>query len=178
MKASKIKEFLERWEALFARQGRLDFELCVLMRDVRAEWPLGTDVEDGDAEMLGFCEQYFEQGGLKGRELLTYALAGAVFKDAKAYEQCGGRRAARNLALLPRTAQVAMMLKAKSEAKSINTVLRERGASAGEAKDRVKPAQDARLLADFINKSVKNVPPPIRAIIARYVKLAQDRASE
>lgn len=177
----QLAEIVIRWCDLIKRGRSLDFERCLIARDLRKMFPLDAHVLDGDLDFVTWCQDNLvpwtgdaRMSEVHAREMLSFAIAGAVFKDVVQFNAVGGKPGVQTLMFLPRPEQVAIMMQARDQTKRIATVQRERGHADGSIKPSIKPtpALDAKTLAEHISRTQNgDVPQEIKDILRKYVKL-------
>lgn len=175
--SKSLFKFVRRWQELVERYRTLGYDVCAFFRDLRKQFPTGADVLEGDEQFKTWCIANLKIGldgkplsDFNAKKFLSYAIAGSVFKSDEDLSNAGGIKALEEVIVLPRPEQITIMQGARSALKNIGTVKRERGHATPRVK--VTPVLDAKKLAEYIQKAVPDPPPPIREIMARYVKLS------
>jgi hypothetical protein len=180
---SKMIQFVKRWRELESKAKDLDYQRSVLARDIRAEFPKGSD---GDEAFTKWCEVELGLFVAAACELLTRARAIEVCADESTYARVGGFKAVRHVITLNKREQVAVLEAAKSQHKNVRTIVRERETARAAnlpANTNIKPVlrfstfEDAKALAAFVDKHCKDMPSHIRAIVGRYVESAKKTAA-
>lgn len=161
MNNDKMIRFIKQWRELEAQRRKLDFERSRWCREVRAEFAKG-DV--GDRAFVNWLAVELGIAAATGQEMLERALASQTVPDESTWDRVGGFSHIRALAPLPQRDRVAVLEAAKADAKTVKTVMRERGLAA--TKKLAKP--DVVLLAEFV-ATLDEVPPAIMAIVGKYV---------
>lgn len=165
MTSDKTFRYRKRWSELEAQRKDLEYRRCVFARDVRSEFATG---DEGDAAFLAWCGVELGLYGFAAQEMLTRARAAELLKDERTFQRVGGySRGIRHLVELPRRELITVLEAAKTQQKTIGTVMRERGLGPA---PRTNSVRDATALAEFILNTRRAIDPGIRAIIERYVR--------
>lgn len=161
MNNDKMIRFIKQWRALESQRRKLDFERSRWCREVRAEFAKG-DV--GDRAFVNWLAVELGIASTMGAEMLERALASQTVPDETTWDRVGGFSNVRALAQLPQRDKVTVLEAAKAAAKTVKTVMRERGLVS--TKSVAKP--DVVLLAEFII-GLNGVPPNIMRVVEKYV---------
>jgi len=162
MNNDKMIRFIKQWRDLEDQRRKLDFERSRWCREVRAEFTKG---EIGDRAFVNWLAVEIGIAAATGQEMLERAVAHHTVPDEKTWDRVGGFSNIRILAALPQRDKATILEAAKASAKTVKTVMRERGLG-GTAQKVAKP--DVVLLAEFV-ATLDEVPPAIMAIVTRYV---------
>jgi hypothetical protein len=162
MNNDKMIRFIKRWRELETQRRKLDFERSQWCREVRDEFPKG-DV--GDKAFTNWLVVELGVTAALGAELLERAVAGRAVLDSTTWDRVGGFSNIRALAPLAQRDRVAVLEAAKAGAKTVKTVMRERGLVATTSKV-AKP--DVVVLAEFI-ATLEAAPKDVMEIVRKYV---------
>jgi hypothetical protein len=173
MNRDKSFEYVKQWRELERRQKELDFEQSQWARRLRGEFAKG---EVGDEHFTGWCVTELDIAKSKIAELLLRATAAAIVSDPATWKRVGGYATIKHLDEFSRRDQVAVLEAVKATGKAIRTVVEERGLR--EPVKRHDARKDAAVLAVFVRGNCRDVPPYIKAIVARYdADLSEVRAA-
>lgn len=171
MTSEKSFSFIKRWRVLEEQRKDLNYQRCVLAREIRAEFAEG---ESGDLAFASWCDVELGVRGLGATEMLVRAQSMELLKDRKTFERVGGyTRGIRHLLMLPRRERVAVIEAAKTQQKAIATVLRERGHGPA---PRTSSVRDLKLVAEYLAKSGRRLPPEISVVVDRWAVSARLKA--
>ena len=157
-------EFSQRWRKLLNRTKDLDWEKTLFAKELRAEFDAGAS---GDKALTKWCEVELGMPQYVATELLLRAVM-ATQVDKKGYEQVGGFSAVRQIAALDKRQQVHVIQSAKTQNKSVRSVMRDQGLLPEPPQISANP--DAELLAEFLIRSGVSIPPRIAKVVDKYVK--------
>ncbi len=161
MNNDKMIRFIKRWRKLETQRRKLDLERSQWCREVRDEFPRG-DV--GDKVFVNWLVVELGITAALGAELLERAVAHRTVSDSATWDHVGGFSNIRALAPLTQRDKVAVLKAARADAKTVKTILRERGLVASTPK-MAKP--DVVLLAEYI-AALDGVPRDIADIVYKY----------
>ncbi len=162
MNNDKMIRFIKRWRELETQRRKLDFERSQWCREVRDEFPKG---DAGDKAFVNWLAVELGITPAIGAELLERAVASLAVPDSKTWDRVGGFSNIRALAPLAQRDRVAVLEAAKADAKTVKTVMRERGLVAAPTKT-AKP--DVVVLAEFIS-TLEEVPKDVMEVVRKYV---------
>ena len=161
MHNDKMIRFIKQWRDLETQRRKLDFERSRWCRNVRAEFAKGAV---GDRAFMNWLAVELGITASIGQELLERAVASQTVQDESTWDRVGGFSHIRVLAPLPQRDKITVLEAAKADAKTVKTVMRERGLIL--PKKMEKP--DVVILAEFI-ATLDKVPPGIMAVVGKYV---------
>lgn len=176
MKNDDDFELVKEWRALVSGERDNAFAMAQYARRVRKRHPAGSV---GDQDFKVWCCVKLKQSGNEAELMLTWAIAGTVFKDSVELSAAGGRRGVEALwGVGSWEKQEAIMQSAKNGSYTMQYALSQYNkVNAGPAHVPMRtPVQDARQLARYLAKNADKLPPAVREIVARYVSLDNERA--
>ena len=173
MKAEDINlsdsfELVKEWQGLERAHRDAEFARIMFARKVRQRFAPGAN---GDRNFKDWCVVNLKIDERTTEIMMSMAIAGGVFKDANEWKAAGGERAITVIATAEPAEQESILRTAKSQGLTASTVWSRRHAN--KATTRRTPAWDAQRMAEFIAKNMRNVPKPMREIVARYVRLEE-----
>lgn len=163
---SDAAKLIKEWKDLNHRGRDLEFEKARWCRKLRKRFRAGYN---GDQDFRNWCALELSASADEALLMQSMAIAGFAFGDSVEYAAAGGERALECLVLCSPSEQESIMRTAKEQALSMRTVWAQRNKEP--KKPMRSPVQDARRLAEYLIKSGRSLPAPVREIVARYVPL-------